>query len=54
MININTGQNVAILAEEKIAGLLARQPARDVVQGKRNQSKKQDTKRKPKQLRLGI
>ena len=54
MININTGQNVAILAEEKIAGLLARQPARDVAREEGKQSKKQDTKRKPKQLRLAI
>ena len=34
MININTGQNVAILAEQEIDKLLARQPARDVVREK--------------------
>ena len=63
MIDINTGRNVAILAEEKITGLLARQPARDggrktngnpptppaYVRVKRAQSKC-----KPKQLRLAI
>ena len=54
MININTGQNVAILADQEIARLIARQPARDVVREKGKQSKQQGTKRKPKQLRLAI
>ena len=54
MININTGQNVAILADQEIARLIARQPARDVVWEKGKQSKKQDIKRRPKQQRLAI
>ena len=54
MINTNTGQNPAILAEQEIARLIAKGTARDVVREKGKQSKKQDTKRKPKQLRLAI
>ena len=54
MIDINTGQNVAILAEQEIARLIARQPARDGGGKKKKQSKKQDIKRRPKQQRLAI
>ena len=55
MININTGQNVAILAEEKIATLIATgNKARDGGGKKKKQSKKQDIKRRPKQQRLAI
>ena len=62
MININTGQNVAILAEREIDRLIARQPARDG-DGKTNKPprppayvkvKRAQSKRKPKQLRLAI
>ena len=55
MININTGQNVAILADQEIARLIATgNKARDVVWEKGKQSKKQDIKRRPKQQRLAI
>ena len=64
MININTGQNVAILAEQEIARLIAKgNKARD---GDRKtngnpptppayvQRRRRLLKNKPKQMRLGI
>ena len=63
MININTGQNVAILAEQEIARLIAKgNKARDgdrKTNGKPPRppayvKAKRASKRRPKQLRLAI